>query len=320
MATVFSTTRLYEEEAKRLSDAGHRQQTYDGAAPPGRADLLAGVRGADALISLLTDRIDEDVLRAGESLRIVANVAAGYENIDVEAANRRGVVVTNTPDVLTEATADLTFALLLAAARRIPEADSAVREGRFPPWRLDQPLLGVDVHDAILGVVGMGRIGSAVARRGRLGFGMRILYHSQSRNEATERDLGAEPVSFERLLAESDFVCVHVPYTDETHHLFDADAFARMKPTAILVNAARGPIIDEAALARALEEGTVGGAGLDVFEDEPDVHPALLELTERVVLSPHLGSATGETRRGMVRLAVDNVLAVLGGEAAITPV
>jgi len=250
----------------------------------------------------------------------VANVAVGYENIDVEVARDLGIVVTNTPDVLTEATADLTFALLLAAARRVSEADAAVRRGEFPAWGLAQPLTGSDVHGKTLGIVGMGRIGTAVARRGRLGFGMRILYHNRSRNEPAERELDAERVGFQELLEGSDFVCVHVPLTEETWHLFDRDALRRMKSTAVLVNVARGPVVDEAALVDALEEGAIAGAGLDVFEREPEVHPGLLRLRERVVLTPHLGSATHETRRRMAELAVSNVLAVLSAQPPLTPI
>jgi glyoxylate reductase len=320
MATVFSTTPLYEDQADRLRAADHRLSLPESVGPIGREELLRGVWDAEALVCLLTDRIDEQVLSAGRSLKVVASVAVGYENIDIDTARRLGIRVTNTPDVLTEATADLAFALLLATARRIAEADRAVREGQFPVWSLDQPLLGIDVHGATLGIVGMGRIGCAVARRGRLGFGMRILYHNRTRNEAAERELDAECVSFDRLLADSDFISVHVPKTAETHHLFDADAFARMKPTAILINAARGSVVDESALVSALEEGLIAGAGLDVYEDEPTVHPGLLRLTERVILAPHIGSATRETRRQMVKLAVDNVLAVLAGEPPLTPV
>jgi glyoxylate reductase len=319
MATVFSTTPIHPDQADRLSEAGHRLVVH-GKPPIDRPRLLEAIGDADALLSLLGDRIDEEVLRAGRSLRIVANIAVGYENVDVEAARDLGIVVTNTPDVLTEATADQTFALLLAAARRMPEADASVRAGRFPAWRLDQPLLGLDVSGKTLGILGTGRIGSAVARRGRLGFGMRVLYHSRTRREKLEKEIEAEFVSLERLLAESDFLWIHVPGTEETRHLIDADALARMKPTAVLVNAARGSVVDEEALADALEAGTIAGAGLDVFEREPEVCPKLLGLTEHVALAPHLGSATRDTRHAMVRLAVDNVLAVLGGSAPITPV
>jgi glyoxylate reductase len=319
MAVIFSTTPLFPDQEARLSGAGHALHRVDEEPPIARSSVLAGVKGADALLSLLTDRVDEEVLTAGRSLKLVANIAVGYENVDVEAARRLGITVTNTPDVLTEATADQTFALLLAAARRVPEADRAVRDGRFPPWRLDQPLLGLDVHGKTLGIVGMGRIGAAVARRGRLGFGMQILYHSRTRREGVERSLDARFVSFDDLLTESDIVSIHVPGTAETRHLFDAAAFERMKATAILINAARGSVVDEAALASALEQGTIAGAGLDVFEDEPDVCPDLLRLKRHVVLAPHLGSATRDTRHAMVRLAVDNVLAVLEGRPAITP-
>ena len=322
MAKVVCTSYVFPEEIGRLEAAGHRVVGPESEAPLPRARWIAELSDADALVCLLTDRVDREALRAGRSLRIVANVAVGYENVDVDvdAARERGIVVTNTPDVLTEATADLTFALLLGAARRIAEADAAVRRGAFPAWGLDQALTGSDVHGKTLGIVGMGRIGTAVARRGRLGFGMEVLYHNRSRNEAAEAELSAAWVPFDELLAESDVVCVHVPLSDETHHLFGREAFARMKPSVILVNVARGPVVDEEALVDALASGAIAGAGLDVYEREPAVHPGLIALTERVVLAPHLGSATRETRRAMARLAVDNVLAVLAGRDAITPV
>jgi len=320
MSKILSTTPLFEVEAERLGADGHELWMPSQPGTLLREDLLSRLPEADALLCLLSDRIDAELLCAGSRLKLVANIGVGYENIDIESAQDLGIAVTNTPDVLTEATADMTFALLLAAARRIPEANAALRAGQFPAWRLDQPLLGLDVHGKTLGILGMGRIGAAVARRGRHGFVMRVLYHNRSRKKELEEEIGAEFVAFERLLRESDFLCVHVPGTDETRHLIDADALALMKSTAILVNAARGPVVDEAALAEALATGTIAGAGLDVFEREPDVHPRLLETSERVVLTPHLGSATRDTRRAMVRLAVDNVLAVLSGERPITPV
>ena len=320
MANVVCTSYLFPEEVKRLTAAGHAVSIHEESGPMPRDRLLAELTDADGLISQLVDRIDAKLLDGAPHLRIVANVAVGYENIDVEAARARRIVVANTPDVLTEATADMTFALLLGAARRIAEADATVRRGEFPAWGLEQELTGVGVFGKTIGILGMGRIGTAVARRGRLGFMMSVLYHNRTRNEAVERELGAEFVPLERLLARSDFVCVHVPLTDETRHRIGADELLRMKPTAILINVARGPVVEEAAVVRALETGAIAGAGLDVYEREPEVHPGLLRLHERVVLAPHLGSATQETRRSMARLAVDNVLSVLAGREAITPV
>ena len=320
MAYVLSSTPLFPDQAERITSAGHDLRTPSGDEPLTRAELLDQLPEAEGLLCLLSDRIDEEVLRAGTSLKVVANIAVGYENVDVGTARGLGITVTNTPDVLTEATADQAFALLLAVARRVPEADRAVREGRFPPWRLEQDLLGADVSGKTLGIIGMGRIGAAVARRGHHGFGMRVLYASRTRREEIEQELGAEFVPLDRLLRESDYVSLHVPGTPEMHHLIDADALAMMKPTAYLINVARGPVVDEGALADALEAGTIAGAGLDVFEEEPSVHPKLLKLTERVVLAPHLGSATRDTRHAMVRLAVDNVLAVLAGRPPLTPV
>ena len=320
MARIFITSAIFDDDLARLRAAGHTLCYRDAVTPIPRNDLLAGVADADALICLLSDRIDDEALSLAPDLRIVANVAVGYENVDVAAAAQRGVIVTNTPGVLTETTADLTLGLLLAAARRIVEGDRELRAGRFGSWGLKQPLMGVDVYERTLGIVGMGRIGSAVARRARLGFGMRVLYHNRRRDDETEQALGAEWVPFDKLLEESDFVSVHVPLTSETHHLFGPDEFARMKPSAYLINVARGPVVDEEALVEALRCGVIAGAGLDVFEHEPDVHPGLLEQRERVVLLPHIGSASDATRRAMARIAVDNVLAVLAGDPPATPV
>jgi len=314
MASVFVTCRVFAEEIDRLRAAGHSVESRELPGPIGREELFDGVRSADALICLLSDRIDAAVIEAGERLRIIANLAVGYDNIDVGAARARRIVVTNTPGGLTETTADLTFALLLAAARRVVEADAYTRAGSFRGWELLQPHLGLDVHGKTLGIVGMGRIGTAVARRGHCGFGMPILYHNRHRSDA-ERELGATYRSFPELLESSDFVSIHVPQSEATHHLFDRDAFRRMKRTAILVNVARGPIVDEDALVWALEEGEIAGAALDVYEQEPRVDPQLIALRERVVLTPHIGSATTQTRLGMARIAVTNVLAVLAGES-----
>jgi glyoxylate reductase len=280
-------------------------------------DLLARLRGKQGLICQITDRIDDEVLST-PGLRVVSNVAVGYNNVDVEAARRRGVVVTNTPDVLTETTADFAWALLMAAARRVVEADRYVRSGEWKAWKWDL-LWGADVHGKTLGIIGFGRIGRAVARRA-LGFGMRVLYYDAVRTSAeNEREVNATYVDKETLLRDADFVSLHVLLSAETRHLIDERALRSMKKTAILVNAARGPIVDEAALARALSERWIAGAGLDVFEEEPAVHPGLVPL-DNVVMAPHIASASYDTRVAMSTLAVKNCLAVLGGQAPLTPV
>jgi glyoxylate reductase len=320
MAKVVSSTPLFREEVERITNAGHRLVRPAEDERWGGARIHEELVDAEALLCLLTDEMDGAALRGAPKLRVVANIAVGYENIDIEAASAAGIVVTNTPDVLTEATADLAMALLLAASRRVAEADARLRRGEFPPWSLCQPLLGLDVHGKTLGIVGMGRIGTAVARRAARGFSMRILYCSRGPKPDVEAQLGAERVSFESLLQASDAISIHVPLTEATRRLFDRTALSQMKSTAILVNTARGAIVDEAALAAALQRRTIAGAGIDVFECEPTVHPGLLAARDRVVLTPHLGSATLDTRRAMARLAVDNVLAVLAGEAPLTPV
>ncbi len=320
MARIYVTCRIFEDEIERLRSAEHDVRMRNEEGPIARDELLRRVTDVDALICLLSDVIDAQVMTAGHNLRIIANLGVGYDNIDVHAARERGITVTNTPGALTETTADLTFALLLAAARRIVEADEYVRAGRFLGWELLQEHLGYDVFGKTLGIVGMGRIGTAVARRGRLGFGMNILYHNRHRSLDAEQELNARSISFDELLTESDFICVHTPLTQETHHLFNRKAFRMMKNNAIIVNVARGPVVDEDALVWALETGEIAGAGIDVYENEPKVHPGLLKLKERVVLAPHLGSATGKTRRRMAKIAVDNVLSVLSGREPLDPV
>jgi glyoxylate reductase len=284
-----------------------------------RADLLRLVRGADAVLTLLHDRVDEELLEAaGPQLRCVANVAVGYDNVDLEAAARRGVLVTNTPGVLDDATADLTLALLLAATRRIVEGDRLVRSGREWSWGMHF-MLGSSLQGKRVGIVGLGGIGRRVAERARA-FGMEIAYHQRRAAPAeVEAALGAERMPLERLLAESDAVSLHCPLTPETHHLIGAAELEAMKPTAVLVNAARGPVVDERALAEALAARRIAGAGLDVYEREPRVEPGLLEL-ENVVLAPHLGSATVETRTAMAELAARNAISVLTGQGPLTPV
>ena len=283
----------------------------------GRDELAAYLKDADGLVCLLTDTIDDELLARAPRLRVVANVAVGYNNIDAAAATRRKIVVTNTPGVLTETTADFTWALLLGTARRVAEADAYTRAGKFTEWGL-MLLLGADVHGKTLGILGLGRIGLAVARRAR-GFAMRVLYHDAIRDHAAERDLGVIYQDKDAVLREADFVTLHVPLLPETHHYIGEPELRRMKPTALLVNASRGPVVHEAALVRALKEGWIAGAGLDVYEEEPKVHPGLLECPN-AVLAPHIASASRETRTKMATMAVENCLAVLEGNRPQNPV
>ena len=286
--------------------------------PLSKAELVSRLKGKDGLICHIISTIDEEVLASAPTLKVVANVAVGYNNIDVAAARRRGVIVTNTPDVLTETTADFAWTLLMATARRVVEADHYARSGRWTAWKWDL-LWGADVHGTTLGIVGFGRIGRAVARRA-LGFNMRVLYHDAVRADAAvERELSATATDLETLLREADFVTLHTNLTPETRHLIGERTLRLMRKSAIVVNAARGPIVDEAALARALREGWIAGAGLDVFEEEPRIHPDLLPL-QNVVLAPHIASASRDTRIAMATLAVRNCVAVLEGKAPITPV
>ena len=283
-----------------------------------REDAVAAFVGdAEGVLCLLANPITDGVLAACPRLRVVANCAVGYDNVDLEACRRRGVWVTNTPDVLTEATADLAWALLMAAARRLGEGDRLVRSGGWTGWAPRQ-LVGQPVAGRTLGIVGMGAIGRAVARRAR-GFAMPVLYHNRNRVPVeVEQELGARWVELPELLAQADVVSLHVPLTEQSRHLLDAAALARMKPSAVLVNTGRGPLVDEAALVEALREGRLAAAGLDVYEREPALAEGLAEL-DQVVLAPHLGSATTEARAAMVELCADNIAAVLAGRPAVTP-
>jgi glyoxylate reductase len=277
-----------------------------------RDELLKAVGGKVGAVTLLTDKVDDEFLdAAGPQLVIVANYAVGFDNIDVAACTLRGVMTSNTPEVLTETTADTAWALMMSAARRVPEGDRFLRSRT--PWVWGpMMMLGQDLHHKTLGVVGFGRIGQAVARRGK-GFGMRVIYHDVYRpSPEVERELGAEFRELDDLLAEADFISLHVNLTPETRHMMNAERLRKMRPTAVLVNTSRGPVIDEAALAEALREGVIFAAGLDVFEKEPEVHPDLLELENAVVI-PHLGSATVDTRIAMGMVAADNLIAALGG-------
>jgi len=291
---------------------------HEGDHPLGRVELIARLKGRQGLVCLITDVIDAPLLASCPDLKVVSNVAVGFNNIDVAAATMRGVVVTNTPDVLTETTADFAWTLLMATARRVVEADRYVRDGKFTQWEF-MLLLGGDVHGKTLGIIGFGRIGRAMARRAR-GFDMRVLYQDAvAADPATERELRATRTDTATLLRESDFVTLHTPLLPETQHLINAQSLKTMKKTAYLVNASRGPVVDEAALAQALKEGWIAGAGIDVFEREPEVHPALMGLSN-VVLAPHIASASSDTRLKMANLAVDNCLAVLEGRTPPTPV
>jgi len=307
---VLVTKRIYPEAIAFLKQHAEVDyaETDDGLSAE---ELLARSRGKQGLVSQLTDKFSAAVMDQLDGVRVIANVAVGFDNIDVPAATRRKILVTHTPDVLTDTTADFAFALLMASARRVVEGHQFVHSGQWTKWRIDL-LVGQDIHHRTLGIFGMGRIGQAVARRGR-GFSMRVLYHDAVRApEAVERELGLEFVMAEKLLRESDFVSLHVPLMEETRHMMGAEQFRMMKTTAILVNTSRGPVVDEAALAEALEQRIIAGAGIDVFENEPRVHPKLLTL-RNVVLAPHIASASVDTRRRMSMMAAENAVAALEG-------
>ncbi|HPO14323.1 MAG TPA: D-glycerate dehydrogenase [Candidatus Hydrogenedentes bacterium] len=315
MPAIFVTRRIPERGLNMLRVAfgpeNVRVAPQDGVIE--RKDLVEGVRGVDALLCILTDSIDAEVMdAAGPQLKIIANYAVGYNNIDVAAATQRRIPVTNTPGVLTETTADLAWALLMAAARRLGESERLLRAGRWAGWG-PMLFLGVDIHGKTLGIYGMGRIGQAMARRAK-GFDMRVIYHDQTPiAQELEQQLNAAYVDKAALLAESDFLSIHCPLTPETRHAFGEAEFKAMKPTAVIINSARGPIIDEKALAHALNNNVIFAAGLDVFEDEPAIHPDLLEC-QNAVLIPHLGSASQETRGRMAEIAAANILARLNGQ------
>ena len=304
--SVLVTRKLPSSVMMRL-EAACDVDRFEGQGAMPYDELMARVAGKQALLSMVTDVVDRSVVEAGTALRVIANVAVGYNNIDIAAARERGIVVTNTPDVLTDATADFTLALILAVTRRLGEGERMLRRGDWKGWAFDQ-LLGMQLRGRQLGVVGFGRIGQAVAARASA-FGMTIAHSSRSGNG----------MPLDRLLSTSDVVSLHVPLTPETRHLIGQPELARMKRSAYLINTTRGPVVDETALAWALRSRLIAGAALDVYEHEPEVHPDLLPL-ENVVLAPHLGSATTETRTAMADLAASNVIAVLGGEPPLTPV
>jgi glyoxylate reductase len=315
---VVVTRRIPEPALELLRPAGELWVSPKDR-PLTREELFEAIAGADAVVTLLHDRVDDAFLdAAGPQLRVVANVAVGYDNVDVPAVTARGVRFTNTPGVLTEATADIAFALVLMATRRLAEGERLLRTGAPWSWNMFF-MLGTGIQGKTLGIVGLGQIGAATARRARA-FGMEIAYTGRRRATVElEQELDARFLSLDELLASADVVSLHCPLSGETRHLIDAARLRQMKPDAYLVNTTRGPVVDEAALAAALRDGVIAGAGLDVFEREPEVHPALLPL-DNVVLLPHLGSATVETRTAMAVLAARNAVAVLRGEQPPTPV
>jgi glyoxylate reductase len=311
---LFITRELFPDVTEKLKKC-YDVEVWDRYQPPPYEVLLDKVRSADALVTLLSDRIDCNLLQQAKRLRIIAQYAVGYDNIDVECATRLGIYVTNTPGVLTEATAELTWALILAVARRIVEADTFVRWGEW--WRTKTSwhphmVLGVELRGKTLGVIGLGRIGLRVAEMGKA-FGMKVVYYSRSRNEALEKELGAEYRDLDTLLQEADVVTIHVPLTKETYHMINEERLRKMKRTAILINTARGAVVDTNALVKALSEGWIAGAGLDVFEEEPlsPNHP--LTAFKNVVLTPHIGSATYEARHAMAELVAENLIAFYEG-------
>ena len=314
MAKVVVTGKIPAVALERLR-AEHTVDAWEDESPIARDELLKRVTGAEAIVSLLTEKIDGELLdAAGKQLRSVSNVAVGYNNIDVPACRERNVLVTNTPGVLTEATADIAMALILMSTRRLAEGERVIRAQQ--PWQWGMfYMLGSSIQGSQLGIVGMGQIGAAVARRARA-FGMTIAYTTRSPLDTeTAKELNATHMELDELLATSDVVSLHCPYSPETHHLMNASTIGKMKKSAYLINTARGPVVDEEALATALQQGKISGAGLDVFEKEPTVHQALIGL-DNAVLIPHLGSATVETRTAMANLAVTNALAVLSGKTA----
>lgn len=308
---LYLTRHLPDPVMTTLTERFHLTQPPE-TAPPNRDTILAGIREAEALICTLAEQIDAPMLAKAPSLRIIANYAVGYNNIDLEAARAHNIMVANTPDILTESTADLTWALLLATARRLHEGHSLVQHGAWTGWEPRQ-LLGADVFGRTLGIIGMGRIGQAVARRAA-GFKMPVLYHTR-----TPKDFPDQPswkgVALDDVLAQADFLTLHVPLTADTRHLIGPRQLQLMRPTAYLINAARGPVVDEAALVETLQKGRLAGAGLDVYEHEPAIHPGLLALSHVVTL-PHLGSATNATRIRMGMVCLENAIAVMEGRPA----
>ena len=317
---IFVTRKIPNRGIEMLQSAGHEVvvSPHDRVLTPD--ELISGGQEADAVLTQLMDKITRDVLAAWKpSVRIVANYAVGYDNIDVPAAKELGIIITNTPDVLTETVAEHAFALLLAIAHRVVEADKFMRAGKYIGWE-PELLLGTDLSHKTLGIVGLGRIGSRVAHHGAKGFGMRVLYYDVKRNESFEKEMQAEfRETAEAVFQEADFISIHVPLLPTTRHLVNADLLRKMKPTAYLINTSRGPIVDEHALAEALRDKVIKGAALDVFENEPAIEPMLKDL-DNLIVTPHIASATEETRQKMGEVAAQNIIAVLENKAPANPV
>jgi glyoxylate reductase len=311
-------TRLLPKEAMEKICSFCDAKVWDGELPPPRTVLFENVTDIDGLLSLLTDKVDAELMNRASKLKTISNCAVGFDNIDVQEATRRGIVVGNTPGVLTDTTADFAFALLMAAARRVVEGDMVVRAGKWKTWG-PMILLGQDVHDATLGIIGMGRIGSAMARRAK-GFDMKMLYAARTRNKQAEDELGIEYVDIDTLLAKSDFITLHTNLTPETHHLIGKKQFEKMKKTAVLVNTSRGPIVDNMALYEALHSGRISYAALDVTEPEPIPADHPLLTLDNVIVAPHIASASVATRTKMGIMAADNLIAGLKGEMPPNPV
>ncbi len=308
---VFITRKIPEQGIRILTGNGIEVEVFSGDRMPSKDEIIKGIKDADALISLLTDHIDCEVVESGKKLKVIGNYAVGFNNIDIECARKRGIIVVNTPGVLTETTADLTFALILAATRRIVEGSNIIRKGEFKGWA-PLFLLGKEVYGSTLGILGAGRIGQAVGRRAQ-GFNMRILYNSRSRKPQFEKDTNAKFVSLKELLLESDILTIHVPLTKETYHMIGEREMAMMKDDAVIVNTSRGEVIDENSLIKFLQHGKFFAVALDVFENEPEVNPDLLQF-DNVLITPHIGSATRKTRIKMAEMVCSDVLRILKGE------
>ncbi len=305
MKRIFVTRKIMEDGINLLKEKGFYVEVSPYDRPLTREELLEGIKDKDAVITQLVDKVDKEFFEVGKNIKIVANYAVGYDNIDLEEATKRGVFVTNTPGVLTNATAELAWALLFATARRIIPADKFMRAGQYKGWG-PMLFLGKEISGKVLGIIGMGRIGYAFAKMSK-GFNMRVLYYDLVRNENAEKEIPAQFVDLDTLLKESDFISIHVPLTPQTRHLISERELRLMKSSAILINTARGPIVDEKALVKALKEGWIWGAGLDVYEREPEFEPELAEL-ENVVMLPHIGSATETARSGMSILCAENII------------